>query len=165
MGKTEKQHREWFFSAGDFSGNFQEDRSWKTNPKPGSPQSNSCSSKSALGKEPQGISKGRVRYGQFEAQVNRRFFILHAGSFLGPAFQICNIHSCPFSVCNEDPIFEPSALEFAVAVLPLTARWDLFNRVPVFSDLAIGHAEQVIERYVLSAESTLADCQNKVTFT
>ena len=62
------------------------------------------------------------------------------------------------------PASNELGLEFAIAVLPLIARGNLFNCVTMFSNLAIGRSEQVVEGHVFSAEAALADRQNEVAF-
>ena len=55
-------------------------------------------------------------------------------------------------------------LEFAVVILPFAARCNGLNRIPMFSDLAIRYAEQIIERAMLACSLALTNGQNKIAF-
>ena len=55
--------------------------------------------------------------------------------------------------------------EFAVLVLPVCARRDGLNHIPVFGNLAILDAEEVVEGRVLAAEMSFAHRQHEVALT
>jgi len=57
---------------------------------------------------------------------------------------------------------QAQALELAVIVLPLTPGSDLFGRVPMLHQFAVGDSKEIIEGGMNPAEVALADTQHEI---
>src|SRR5579863_5281182 len=54
-------------------------------------------------------------------------------------------------------------LKLTVAIFPLIARWNRFERIPVLGDPALFNAEEVINASGYATESSLGDDEHEVT--
>src|SRR5271168_982116 len=66
--------------------------------------------------------------------------------------------------CLEAYILPRTALELTVAIFPLIARWNRFERIPVLGDPTLFNAEQVINAGGYATKRSLGNDEDEVTF-
>ena len=57
------------------------------------------------------------------------------------------------------------ALELTVAIFPLIARWNRFERIPVLGDPTLFNAEEVVNASGYATKRSLGNDQDEITFT
>src|SRR5260370_13088086 len=68
-----------------------------------------------------------------------------------------------FQTCLEAYVLPRTALELTVAIFPLIARWNRFERIPVLGDPILFNAEEVVNASVYATKRRLGDDVDAVT--
>src|SRR5271169_800707 len=68
-----------------------------------------------------------------------------------------------FQTCLEAYVLPRTALELTVAIFPLIARWNRFERIPVLGDPTLFNAEEVINASGYATKRSLGDDEDEVT--
>src|ERR1700721_1918371 len=68
-----------------------------------------------------------------------------------------------FQTCLEAYVLPRIALELTVAIFPLIARWNRFERIPVLDDPTLFNAEEVVNASGYATKRSLGDDEDEVT--